>query len=410
MATPSGQNGNESGAYKFFIGLFGKEGKGSILIPTIVFISLMLLVGVVGYGTIWAGVTNGFLSAIYLLYVFQGWVQSAIAFDPTSVGLVTLFGKFTGGVKQPGDRFFPLRGLVYNYEVVDVTRQNLDLETNVITPDRASSRVSFSVTYEPVSENGDILLHYVKSGKREGVQNILSDIARGRIREWAASSSEGPDDWLGARESGDEAVAVLLRRLNGWGIFGSPTEQKAARDSNISISALYKMRARKSPNAQERTLWSVTNPDGSVSDWGKLEEIVLRNTTLSSAVDNLMIRLSEATDGNAQIVIQDLGIQITRFTLKDIVPLGGVAEKAELQAKEREERKGEMEELNHVKERIKELKELGFSPQEAAEIVQIERKKVTKTVSQQKLDHHLSADSGILDVAKVVAEIFAKRT
>lgn len=89
--------------------------------------------------------------------------------------------------------------------------------------------------------------------------------------------------------------------------------------------------------------------------------------------------------GNGIAKIPSLGIVLKRFNVGRVKPLGKLAEAAEKVAVEERERDSEKVELQHVKERAKEIRdELGISGKDAIEIVQTERGKVNKEIREYK--------------------------
>lgn len=95
--------------------------------------------------------------------------------------------------------------------------------------------------------------------------------------------------------------------------------------------------------------------------------------------------LKESRRGNGNFKLPSLGIIIIRLNVEQIEVMGKVAEAAELKAKEEQEREAEIVELEHVQKRTKILTDMGFSKEKALEIVQTERGKVTKTISENQI-------------------------
>jgi len=93
------------------------------------------------------------------------------------------------------------------------------------------------------------------------------------------------------------------------------------------------------------------------------------------------IEIKRIRRGNGLAKVRTLGIVINRLNIGTIKVLGKLAEEAELTAREQRQREAEKIELRHVAERIKELVEqTGISPETAADLVQTERRKVTKNI------------------------------
>jgi hypothetical protein len=86
--------------------------------------------------------------------------------------------------------------------------------------------------------------------------------------------------------------------------------------------------------------------------------------------------------GNGTAPIESLGIILNRLNVGIITVVGKLVETAELKAIEEKEREAEKIEIDHVRERIQELIKTGFTPKEARDIVQTERKKVEKKITE----------------------------
>jgi hypothetical protein len=96
-------------------------------------------------------------------------------------------------------------------------------------------------------------------------------------------------------------------------------------------------------------------------------------------------KIEEIRRGNGVEEIPYLGIILNRLNIGMRRIKGRLAEEAERPAIEKTQRKAEKTELDHVRERIKEIrKTLGVSPEAAIELVQTERGKVSKQIIEYK--------------------------
>lgn len=257
-------------------------------------------------------------------------------------------------------------------------------------------------TFKPNVKNGDEAVNFIKAGKETGVVNIFSDVVSTAIRQWATSPEEGPATWMDAVSSREEALVVLLQAVNGNAILGNSEEQiEKARvilqQIGIPLVILYKRKTfpRKKPNEIEAAQWGgkwdgKNHKDGKNQDWEIYDERISRlsseeNTILEASLKCVQEHLRTARQGNADIAIKDLGVILTRLNIKEVQPLGEVAKAAEKQAKEEQDRLGEITELNHVAERIRDLADKARIPAAlAAEMVQTERGKVIKNIEERK--------------------------
>jgi len=245
--------------------------------------------------------------------------------DPPHKAVVTWFGKRTGEVKDEGWKFFFLYPFVTGAVLVDMTKKNQDLSPeNVRTSDdMAEINIKVSVTWKPDEKR---LIEYLNSGGEAGVNNILSDMVKTSVRELAANPEEHPFTWEEAVKMRDVFIAKIVAVIIG---------------------------------AEE-------NPE-------QLKSIA-----------------ADLRRGNGDIRISTLGIILSRLNITSIKPTGKLAETAEMVASERRQRDAEIVELDHVAERTKELAEklvnLGSTPQQALEraleVVQTERKKISKDVKE----------------------------
>ena len=131
----------------------------------------------------------------------------------------------------------------------------------------------------------------------------------------------------------------------------------------------------------------------------KAVEVILEAILGRDVTDEEM---KECRRGTACLNLQSLGIIINRLNVGQIEVLGTIAEAAEKAAKETQEKKAEIVELDHVKERVKIFTNAGFTPERALEIVQTERGKVSKTIS----EHKISISTEVGETLKEIVPAF----
>lgn len=383
---------------KLFLFCFGKDGNRGISLP----LGFILIVSLASEITFGLGSIYSFIFELVLLVAFVAYIYfglRTIPADPITFAVMQLFGNYTGGLKGPGIRFFPPG---YSSVEINGTLTNKDISLQTRVTDRSLIQMEVGLTFKPNVKNGEETVNFIKSGKENGVFSILSDVVSTAIRQWATSPEEGPATWMDAASSREEALVVLLRAVNGDGLLGGTEgEIREVRDIleriGIPIVILYKRKTfpKKKPNEIEATQWGGMwngkhHLGGKDQDWQiynermsgitPKEEIVLDN-----ALKCVKNHLRAARQGNADITIKDLGIILTRLNIKEVQPLGEVAKAAEKQAKEEQERLGEITELRHVAERINDLAQgANIPPALAAEMVQTERGKVKKDIHENK--------------------------
>ncbi len=244
--------------------------------------------------------------------------------DPPNYGVITWFGERTGGVIKEGWHWFLLPQFVQGFVPVDMTAKNQDfLPEDIRTPDMAEIKIEAAITFRPDPKN---LINYLNVKGEAGVRQILDDVVEEAIRERAANPLKDPKTWEEAVKMKDVFIAEVAATIKGQNV-------------------------------------DTMQPD-------ELKKLAL-----------------ELRRGNGNVEIETLGIVLSRVNVKSIKPTGELAQAAEQVAKELREMQAEKVEIDNVGDRIKELAEKsGISPELAVEVVQTERKKVTKDIKQIKLD------------------------
>lgn len=260
---------------------------------------------------------------LFILFMVNGFILDGlrkIPADPPHIAVVTIFGERTRRIKREGWRFFPLSTFWYDYILIDMSKKNQDFPPQIVrTRDLAELEILVSLTWIP---NEDYAIEYLNNGGEDGVKTILADMVVQRLREWAIAMDKGPKDWEDALRAQDDATAMLIKAIAGF----SPTLF-----SNIE------------------------------------QEQIIR----------------KVAQGNGVQPIPQLGITLNRLNVKEIKPRGELARAAELLVKEQRERVGEKLEIQHVQNMILELKNiLGITNEQALEIIQTERGKVTKKIQE----------------------------
>jgi regulator of protease activity HflC (stomatin/prohibitin superfamily) len=286
--------------------------------------------------------------------------------DPPHLGLITILGQRRDKTKKEGWRF--LIPFFYDVIPVDVTKKNQDLPTETVrTPDLAVLEIPISLTWTPHEK---YLINYLNSGGENGVKNILADIVRERVRAWAMNHQEGPQTFEEALGSREEAVEILIKAVAGKELNPIP--------SRVPTTILFKYfnEPQISPTKSEERTWG--------KKWKRVDEILQKEdkANIEKEVGIRINQVKEIQRGNGIQSIPQLGITLNRLNIGDIsIKEGTELEKAaEKDVKEKKEREAEKTELEHVRKRIKELKGIGYSLQEARDIVQTERKKVNKQI------------------------------
>lgn len=291
-----------------------------------------------------------FLGGIFFVvgaFVLQG--LRKIPADPPHKAVVTIFGKRVQQVKDEGWRFFPVCPWWYGFILVNVTKVNQDLPMQTVrTPDRAELNIPISLTWTPAyeiwektpegetkRESPDLLIQYLNTGGEKGVKTILEDIVHERLREWAFSQEEGPQDWIQAMAAREEAIAILLKAILGEEL----TPVRAPFPTSVLLK--YFATPQIPPNEHEEKRYG--------KNWEKITTDFSSNTDQKEetrkAVEERRTAIRRARQGNGHFACPQLGILINRLNVGEIKPLGELAKAAETEAKEQQERKGEVFEI-----------------------------------------------------------------
>lgn len=343
-------------------------------------------------------------------FVLQGLRKIPIPY----VGQVTIFGKRKTKIdsetkkeisvyRKEGWNFLPLFPFWYGIVLIKVERITFEvIQEKAMTPDRAESRVPVLLTIRPVPE---MLKQYINSGKEEGVKAQLVGKIEERIREWCMSDEEGPKTWMELNKSHSEGTSILAKKIAGNSLVEVPSYAQ-------KVPTWIWLRYFKEPQPEiplgNEEKWydngwqKVKDALDEISKMKKGESNIKR---LKKAVEERRKQIDSLRTGTGEIIVEDLGVQIERLNIGDIDVLGKVADTAENEAKEEQERKAETKEVEHVLGKVKMYKDMGYSLEQALEAVQTERGKVSKSIQETKLNISPETRKMIEDVFSVGKQI-----
>ncbi|TAL22366.1 MAG: hypothetical protein EPN94_11250, partial [Nitrospirae bacterium] len=133
--------------------------------------------------------------------------------EPPHIAVVTILGKRLRKTKREGYRLFPFYPVIYNAVLIDMTKKNQDISPQMVrTRDLAELEISVSLTWTP---NENYAIEYLNHGGESGIKNILSDMVRERLRQWAIAANKGPQTWEELLRAQEEATAMLIREIAG---------------------------------------------------------------------------------------------------------------------------------------------------------------------------------------------------
>ena len=251
--------------------------------------------------------------------------------EPPTVAVVTFLGermKKNGKpiIKKEGWRLFWLYPWLYGYVPVEVVKIDQDLKPQDVrtSQDKAEISITTKLTWKPDKEN---LIQYLDSGGKKNIMDILEDVVAEAVRELATNPNKEPKTW-------EQAVAM----------------------KRIFLAEIVSV-------------------------------ILGRNPSSISAaeIDEIATNLRR---GNGNQKIESLGIILDRVNITEVKPKNPkLADAADESAIEKRQKVAEKIEIQTVKELAAELvAELKIDPKTALEIVQTERKKVTKNIQENKYD------------------------
>jgi hypothetical protein len=359
------------------------------LVTTLTLALIWALAAILGRYTFpWVSLSFGGLATI-LFIVFGIRVVQA---DPPHKAILIFLGRRLKKVLNEGWQWLPLAPVIFDAIHIKVVKVNQDLPEQIVrTPDYAALAVSVSITWTPgrpdvrldgekttEKEKAEALIEFLNSGEESGVKDIITDVIKDRLRAWAYSWEEGPADWKEAIAARDDAVAVLLKAILG--------DDLPPIHSDIPTPVLLKYfhKPRLRPLKLEAERWG--------ENWQRLEEELNRlsldeRVKLERAVEERRSIIQKIRQGNGFFYKRALGITINRFTINEILLKGKTADAVEARAKEIYEQEADAIELGNVLRRTQELmQQLKISPEQALEVVQTERKKVTKSIHESKLN------------------------
>ena len=159
--------------------------------------------------------------------------------QPPHFGIVTRWGKRVWKINSEGKpcpvymeegyHFLPWRGIKYNVIVINLSKQEIDFPTQVLTtPDNGTTEVPGSLAYTPDKKHIIGFLDLGTDNPFNVFKDMMCDIWEDELRTWARTTEKGPKTLTELLNSGDEAVEVLLEAI--CGDVDIPTDsQKAIR-------------------------------------------------------------------------------------------------------------------------------------------------------------------------------------
>ena len=283
---------------------------------------------------------------IITIVVLEGLVK--IPLEPYSLAMVTFLGRPTGKVKKPGWRFLLLYPFLFGFELINAEKKSSsekEIPVQMLrAPDRAEISFKVELTFIPDEKN---LLNYIRAGKEAGVWKILRGIVQEKLRQFVTSSEEGPQTGEKMLEAGVDCVAVVLKAIAGEELDPIPS------DIPTMILLHYFQKPQPVPLPEEIRIAG--------ENWQKINNYMKSITSkqreeIKTAIEERRKVIKNISAGNGKQSLPHLGIIITRLNIAEINPQGEFAKALELKAKEVQERKGEVYEVETDIEKAEMLK------------------------------------------------------
>ncbi len=350
----------------------------SILVAILV---LAIVVGIAGNALV------GLIAFIGLVVAFVGQGIENIPANPPTKAMPMFWGKFTGGdsgeLIGPGLTFFPFRGFLFGYTLIDARQINFTVTLDERTPDNGEVHVEpfFSYAVDPKRP-----LAFLTAGDQGGVEQKFGERVSRALREWISSRSEGPQTWQEARQSNGLALDTIIENLFPGRLpkIVKPTTLPKVL-IGITDAALMKYFTGKPP------LYDPNNknfkPGKDDEAWKEaLDRMESENPDmwdeLRRTVQERLNVTNKAKEGGVNWPIADLGIVVFLTNLGSIDPVSKTAEAADEVAQARQDL--EVKELRAIAYRtqIAEMKKILDDPRISTDAVAIQWGIVKKRINE----------------------------
>lgn len=313
---------------------------------------------------------------------------------PPHVGIRTFFGRPLWGKNpiEPGFRYYFLFPWFQGFLKVKVEEITDNSEVKVILPgDKAPVVLSYGYALAPDAKNTEMLRMFIESGGEEGVKIQVKQEFDSRIREFLASSDQGPRTFAEAQGIREEVAAVLFRSLVDY---DEAQQISFDKDHHIRVpcptSTLLKYfrQPQGSPNKAEEKYYGRKDPKCD-SEWEQLDLEMAEHTPeereeVRHQVEERRNDIRNVLSGNGDKRKSGLGIILRLLTIQEVMPTDPDHLKALAgKATELAESEKEKIEMKHAKEEIRGAKlDLEISSREAREFFQTQTGKVKKSVDE----------------------------
>lgn len=369
-------------------------------------------------------------------------IEDIIA-KPPNVALVVYRKERIPVTKKEGFRvFFKRFPIFYDYFLVNVEKRNQDLPSETVrTPDLGLLKIPISITWTPGAPeiknipgkskteidrinsviNGKYLINYINHGEDEGeegkedkkgIRNILADIVKERVREWAMSPIEGPQTYIHALGAQQAAVAILLKAIAGEEL--EPHIPSKYQDIPTAILICYFSKPQIAPTTEnQRKRWGSTEK-GKEDEWTQIDKRFENKedekAKLEKLIDERRTNIKKVQRGNGTQGVFALGITINRLNIGEVEidPSTELAKMAGQRAAQEERMKAKTLRVDVVKRMIeslvkRELQKGDFTPGEARDIVQ------TEGIDETRVSKEIKDFQGLKSLGEGIGEVLKRR-
>jgi hypothetical protein len=294
-----------------------------IWVITIIFIISILMIS---FGDLTLQITGIGFFLISGIFYARDFVQ--IPNHPPHILLITRLGKKMW--KKKDGRLIPvylgeglgklrLKGILESGILISTKKEDIDFDPQkLMTPDDGEVYVSFSLSYKPDKDN---LSNFINIGEHHGFRDMIQQIKDEKLRTWSGNIHEGPQTWEELKESGDIAIAILVKGICG--------DSMGRVHNEIPTSELIMYKTGRIPsNPKMREKWGDGNTEGEYESSEKWQLLLAKvnalpeaeRTALWEAVDERIELIKKIRGGSGSWPIPHMGVLLTRANLGEILP------------------------------------------------------------------------------------------
>jgi hypothetical protein len=366
-----------------------------ILTTIIVAIVIAIIAGVVMV------ISGDFLTSVAVFFILLAayWLQGLAdtPANPPMRAVPKFLGNYiaanTGGISlDPGLTWYPLRGLLFSYDLLDASQFDLTLAVDEWTPD--GNKITINPFFIYIF-NPDLPVSFIKAGGRARVEEKIDQRIEGRLREWISSKQEGPLTWQDALQSNGLGMDVVIEKLFPGQLPPIPpnliaTVSALPGGGNITLPMFIRYFTGRPtlPEKAEKKDLELKRFEVTAKKTLDNMKIADRPTwdALSNAVQKRVDFVENVKAGGCKFKIDNLGIIILGASIANITPDAAAAAAADAVAVARQDARVRTIKSDNQRQRIKDMKVVFNNDTKAAtEAIQLLDKEVTKEVKEVKV-------------------------